>query len=112
MEVVSETAKNIVEVKELLEKLKQHQGELNFRAQKTLDYVQSVASINVKQAGELKSDLENLKISRLKEANVQTLVSLTPKTVEDVKAVAQSFSVNLSQDAMKKIVDAVKQHVK
>ena len=111
VDVVGEKATSIAEVKHLLEKLKE-KGDLNFRAQKTLDYVQSVSSLDKKRADELKAHLEKLNISRLKEAHIQKIIDLLPKTAEDVKVVTQAFSVSLSQDALKKIADAVQEYVK
>ena len=73
-QVVEEVPLNIVEVKEMLRKIKERDEELNFRAQKTAEYLEAIQTIKPKQAKELKEKLEALEIPRVKEAQVQKII--------------------------------------
>jgi DNA-directed RNA polymerase subunit F len=106
--IISETPMNLVEVKEELKKVQKRDQELNFRAQKTVDYLNPVAKLTLKQAGEIKTALEKLKILRLKEVHMQKLIDVLPTAEEDVNVVLQGYTLNLKKEDMKKIAVAIK----
>lgn len=99
---------NLNEVKEELEKIKKRDKELNFRAQKTLEYAQQVAKLGKEKADELKKKLEGLKISRLKEIHIQKIIDILPTREDDVKVVLQGYNLTLTKENYKKIADVVK----
>ena len=106
---ISETEPvNLNEVKEELEEIKKRDKELNFRAQKTLEYAQQVAKLGKEKADELKKKLEGLKISRLKEIHIQKIIDILPTREEDVKVVLQGYNITLTKENYKKIADTVK----
>ena len=109
---ISETEPvNLNEVKEELEEIKKRDKELNFRAQKTLEYAQQVAKLGKEKADELKKKLEGLKISRLKEIHIQKIIDILPTREEDVKVVLQGYNITLTKENYKKIADTVKAFV-
>ncbi|PIN80866.1 hypothetical protein COV16_00250 [Candidatus Woesearchaeota archaeon CG10_big_fil_rev_8_21_14_0_10_34_8] len=110
-DVVEETPLNIVEVKEMLKKIKARDEELNFRAQKTDEYLQAVDTIKPKQAKELKEKLDGLKIPRLRDQHVQKFIDIMPETPDAVKTIVAGFNISLTTDQIKKIAVAVKEYV-
>lgn len=106
--IISETPMNLTEVKEELKKVQKRDEELNFRAQKTVDYLNPVARLTLKQADELKTALEKLKILRLKEIHIKKLIDVLPIAEEDVNVTLQGYTLNLKKDDMKKIAEAIK----
>ena len=109
--LIGEKPMNIVEVKEELERISARDKGLNFRAQKTLDYIQPINKLSVKQAKELCSLLEKLGINRIKEVHINKLIDVLPVTEEDVNCVLQGYTLNLKKDDMKKIAEAIKEFV-
>ncbi len=106
--IISETPLNLVEVKEELKKIQKRDKELNFRAQKTVDYLNPIAKMSLKQADELKKALEKLKITRLKELHMQKLIGVLPANEEDVNVILQGYTLNLKKDDIKKIAETIK----
>ncbi len=99
---------NLNEVKAELEKIKKRDKELNFRAQKTLEYAQQMAKLGIEKAKELYKKLEGLKIPRLKDNHFHKIIDILPKTEEEVKVVVQGFNIAVTKENCKKIADIVK----
>ena len=109
-QVVEEVPLNIVEVKEMLRKIKDRDQELNFRAQKTAEYLEAINTIKPKQAKELKEKLEALEIPRVKEAQVQKIIDIMPKTVEGVKTVFSGLNISVTADNVKKVATLINEY--
>lgn len=109
-QVVEEVPLNLVEVKEMLKKIKDRDQELNFRAQKTDEYLQAITTIKSKQAEELKEKLLGLNISRLKEQHVQKFIDVMPITPDSVKTVISGFNISLTGDQIKKVAEVLKEY--
>ena len=111
-EIVSEAPLSTVDVKEILEKIKAQEGELNFRAQKTYDHLASVVSLKHASAKKLEEALLGLGVSRLREQHVKKLVSVMPSNEKDVKMVMSGFNITLSSEDATKVANAISEHVK
>ena len=107
-EITSEEPINAYQLKEELAKIKKRDGELNFRAQKTEEHLAATATH--KDAPKLFDALEKLKIARLRENLIHKIVDIMPATVNDLKVLLQGYTVSISQENMKKIVDVVVKH--
>ena len=100
------------EVHDALEQIKERDKELNFRAQKTLEYIQQVGPVKPAAAKKLFKALQELEGARLKDVHCQKLIDLAPKTAEEVKVAMQGYSVPLSKDAFGKIAELIAEHAK
>lgn len=107
MKILSEKPLNVYEVKTILEELKEKDKELNFRAEKTHDYLQQITELDKKKAKELFDKLMKLGVSRLKELHVQQLVTLLPKKEDEIKMILQGYSITLTKDAVEQIVSTI-----
>ncbi|MFH1054327.1 MAG: hypothetical protein V1740_07950 [Candidatus Woesearchaeota archaeon] len=105
--IISEIPISMADVKEELEKIKKNEKELNFRSKKTYEYLAQFTKLNKKKADELKENLNKLKIPRLKEEYIIKILDLMPTTVDDLKSVLQSYTVTISNENMKKIVNVI-----
>lgn len=104
-QVVSETPIDIYILKKELEKIRKRDNELNFRANRTEEYLQQIAG--VKNADELFNKLVQLNIPRLKEHHVHKIIDIAPSTVNELKVVLQGYTITLNNDSMKKITDTI-----
>ena len=109
-QVVEEVPLNIVEVKEMLKKIKDRDTELNFRAQKTAEYLDAVNTIKPKSAKELKEKLTELEIPRIKEVQIQKIIEIMPLTAEGVKTIFTGFNISVTADNVKKVVTLVNEY--
>src|SRR3989344_2506230 len=105
--IIAENPISTYELKEELEKIKKRDKELNFRAVKTEEYLNQVASL--KKAPELHEKLAKLNIPRLKENHIKKIMDIMPQTVNDLKVVLQGYTVTVNNESMKKIVDIISQ---
>lgn len=109
-QVVEEVPLNIVEVKEILKKIKERDTELNFRAQKTAEYLDAINTIKPKNAKELKEKLTALEIPRVKEVQIQKIVEIMPLTAEGAKTIFAGFNISVTADNIKKVVSLVNEY--
>ena len=107
--ILGEEQITMAELKDELEKIKKRDTELNFRAQRTEEYLQSAVSLNRKDAEGLRKKLSELNIQRLKDEHITKIIDLMPKSVEELKTIMAAYIVTLSNDNLKKIVDTVRE---
>lgn len=107
-EIVSETPVNMNELKKELDAIKKHDKELNFRAQKTEEYLQQFCDMDEKKSKELFDKLEGLKVPRLKDIHINKIIDTVPKTLEELKVILQGYTITVNNDNLKRIVEAVK----
>jgi len=110
-EIIEEKPTNLYEIKEILDRIKKRDKELNIRAGKTEEYIHHFTPLSDKKAQELIDKLNKLDISRLKEQQIHKIVDLLPESVEDVKLILQGYTLTLSTDHLNKLVELVKPYV-
>lgn len=110
MQIVSETPMNMYQLKKELEKIKKRDSELNFRANRTEEYLQQVLAL--KNTDELFDKIMKLNIPRLKEQHVHKIIDIAPTTMNELKVILQSYTITVNNDAMKKIVDTLTDFLK
>ena len=103
--IIGEEPVGLPFVKELLEKIK-GEGELNFRAQKTLEHAES-AKFAASAAQKLVDGLMKMEIPRFKDLLAHKIVETAPMSSDEVRVVLSGYNLNLSKDHLKKIADAV-----
>ena len=104
-QIISENPINIYQLKKELERIKKRDSELNFRANKTEEYLNQVATL--KNTDELFDRIMKLNIPRLREQHVQKIIDIAPTTINDLKVIVQGYTITLNNESMKKIVDTV-----
>lgn len=107
LKISSETPVTMAELKEDLKKIKERDGSLNFRAEKTEEYMDSFATLSAKEAKELYKKIEALDVPRLKAEHIVKLVDLLPATQDEVKIVLQGYTITLTKENMKRVADAI-----
>jgi DNA-directed RNA polymerase subunit F len=110
IKILSETPIDVYQLQDELKSIRKRDKELNFRATKTEDYLNSM--VQLKGHEDLYKKLAGLEIPRLREPHMHKIVELLPTTVSDLKVVLQGYTLNISQDNMKKIASLVDEFVK
>jgi len=105
--IVSESATNAAEVKKHLEQAREKDKELGFRAQRTLDHLESIGTLSQKKAKELETALAKLEIPRMKEQHIHKLIDVLPKTADEVKLILQGYALTVTNENCKKIADTI-----
>lgn len=104
-QIISEAPISIYQLRKELERIKKRDNELNFRANKTEEYLSQVATL--KNSDELFDRIMKLNIPRLREQHVQKIIDIAPTTINDLKVIVQGYTITLNSESMKKIVDTV-----
>ena len=105
MQVISEMPIDIYQLKKELEKVRKRDNELNFRANRTEEYLHQITG--VKNAEDLFDKLIKLNIPRLKEQHVHKIMDVMPTTLNELKILLQSYTITVNNESMKKIVDTI-----
>ena len=105
VQIISETPINTLQLRKELEKIRKKENELNFRANRTEEYLHQVA--NVKNAEGLFDKLMKLNIPRLREHHIHKIIDIMPVTVNELKVILQAYSITVNNDSIKKIVDTI-----
>lgn len=105
VQIMAEMPINLYQLKRELEKIRKRDNELNFRANRTEEYLQQVAAL--KNPEELFEKIMRLNIPRLKEMHVHKIVDIAPTTIIELKALLQGYTITINNESMKKILDAI-----
>jgi DNA-directed RNA polymerase subunit F len=110
--VVSESPISMAAIKAELERIKERDSELNFRGQKTEEYLQQFVKLSKEDAEELSKKIESLNVPRLKAEHISKIIDVMPANVEDLKIVLQGYSLAITNDNFNKISEAVAEYAK
>ncbi len=97
----------MAEVKSILSSEK----ELDFRMQKTLDYLNEFTKLDEKQAKELIEKINSLGFVRLTPNMVVKIVDLLPRSEGELKAVLSQFSITLTKDQLKSLLNVIAEYL-
>ena len=107
VKLISETPITMAELKEDLKKIKERDKELNFRANKTEEYLNMFSTLDADKARELMGKIKKLDIPRLKDEHITKIVDLLPVSADEVKSIIQGYTVTVNNDNLKKISETV-----
>ncbi len=111
LNIVKEEPITLAELKKHLDGIKKTDQELNFRSNKTHEYVHQLDILSVTKSKELKKKIEDLGISRLKEEHLVKLVDSVPiQRQEQVKQLFQGYPLSLNNADIKKIFDVLSEY--
>lgn len=108
IKIIKEEPITMVELKDEIDAIKKRDKELNFRANKTEDYLNQFGKN--KDAKELVKKITKLDIPRLKLFHIVKIVDIMPKTLNDLKVVLQGYTLTVNNENMKKIIDILNKY--
>ncbi|MBW3015992.1 hypothetical protein KY309_00095 [Candidatus Woesearchaeota archaeon] len=109
--IISQNPINSAELYADMKRIKERDKELGFRAQKTVDYLESLNVLDVKKAKDMMDKLLKLEVPRLRDAHYHKMIDVMPTSHKDVKIALQQYNVTISQENCKKIADVVAEYV-
>ncbi len=109
--IISQMPINASELHAEMKRIKARDAELGFRAQKTIDYLESLNVLDVKKAKELMDKLVKLEVPRLRDIHFHKMIDVMPANAKDVKTALQQYNLTVSQENCKKIADVVAEFV-
>lgn len=107
IKIISEKPITMGELKREIEKIEAKDKELNFRAGRTKEYLNNFVTLDEAQEKDLKSKLEALNIPRMKEEHITKIIDILPQKIDGLKVLLQQFTITISNENMKKIMDTI-----
>ena len=109
MEIIKENPISLPGMEKHIQEMKKRDKELNFRAKKVEEYLKGIPK--VKDCENLAKELEDVKISRLKEKHITLIVNIFPNDVDSLRTVLSGENITLKDEDLKKIVEIVNKYV-
>lgn len=109
IEIVNESPLTLVELRDKIEIIKKKSKELNFRANKTNDYLGSFAKDKGDKIIKIKKKLQELDIVRLKDKQITKIIDFMPIDAEQLKVILSTETLSLKQEDLQKILECLKQ---
>lgn len=112
LNVISEEPVTMAQLREDLKKIQKKEEELNMRANRTMEYLDMFVTIKNSEAKELYKKIEELKIPRFKPEHIVKIIDTLPESVEELKTLISGFSITITNENCKKIIDTVSDYKK
>lgn len=106
-EILEKTPLSMVQLKSELNAVSKRDKEPGFRTVKTLEYINSFSTISQTEFNSVKKKIEELQIPRLKEEHIIKIIDVMPKNVNDLGVILQGYTITVSKENMKNIVDII-----
>ena len=108
LELISERALTMTELKEKLEGIKKRDKELSEKAQKTHEYLNKFSKLKGKETLKLKEEINNLTILRLKEKHIIKIIDIMPQDIDSLKLIFAAENLTIKQEDLQRILDVLK----
>ena len=105
--ILAEQAITSAELKEQLTNIRKRDGELNYRSEKTEEYLNHVVKLSPSAALELTKKLKDLQLLRLKDEELVKIVDFLPRNEDEIKLILSSSNITLKKEDAKKITDLI-----
>ena len=109
IEIINEAPLTLVELKDRIDGIKKKTKELNFRANKTNDYLGLFAKDKLEKIMKIKKKLQELDIVRIKDKQISKIIDFMPVDTEQLKVIFSTENVSLKQEDLQKILECLKQ---
>jgi len=111
-QIQGESPVTMAELKEELAKIKARDNALNFRAEKTQEYLDQFVTLDESAAKELMKKIEDLQVPRLRNEHIVKLLDILPITPEEVKLVLQGYTITVTKENLKRVADVIQESIK
>ena len=109
-QLISETPVGLLTVAHDLEVVQKREKELNFRSEKTNEYTRQFAEIAPKSPERLYTEIEELKIPRLRDVHIHKLIDIMPTTENGVKMILTTYSLAVTKEQIAKLIEVIQKH--
>ncbi len=110
--IISEAPITMAELKDGVAKIRKRDGEPSFRVIRTEEYLNAFDVLNFKESQELFDKLMKLNVPRLRDIHICKIIDIMPKDANDLKLILQGYTITVSNDNLKKIMDTLQPYSK
>lgn len=105
IDILEQKPISLVEIKDLLDKVKVDTKELNTRAEKVNNYLNDVVSMDKKKYSAIRETLSKLESQKLRDRLIVKILDIMPEDTETLKSLLTGEAVSLKQEELKQILD-------
>lgn len=109
-DILSKRPVSMSELKAEMQKIEKRDGELGYRAGRTMEYIKVFDTLSMEDYEKIKKELEELKVPRLKEKHMVKLIDMLPESVDELNVVLQGYTLTVSKENQNKLVDTIKKY--
>ena len=102
--ILTETPITAAELKYEIDAIKKRDGELNYRAARTEEYLKVFKGLTKTKLNELKAKFVELNIPRLKDEHICKIIDLMPGSIQELKVILQEYTITVKEASQKDIV--------
>lgn len=106
-EIIEEESMTMSELKDVLNENQKRDGELNFRAGKTVDHLNHINLINKKKREELVKKVTELEVPRLKPFHIHKIVDIMPSNTKELNVILSGYTLTVNKQYQEKIIEAL-----
>ena len=108
IKIIEEQPITLLEMKENLEAIEKRDKSLNFRSNKTNEYLKLLVTNKKKDQDDIKKKIAALNILRLKERHIVKLLDLMPEDLDSLKVIISGENMTLTDEDLKKLLESLK----
>ncbi|MBI3034295.1 hypothetical protein HYY72_03985 [Candidatus Woesearchaeota archaeon] len=108
--ITSETPITLADLKEGIARIRKRDSDPNFRVKRTEEYISVFSKLNGKDSAALYEKLSALNIPRLRDIHICKIIDMMPAEANELKLILQGYTITVSNENLKKIVDIVKEY--
>jgi DNA-directed RNA polymerase subunit F len=108
IEILQEKPLSLVDLQEVLTKVKNRDKELNAKSQKVSEYINKFSKLNLKEKQEIEEKIKTLEINRLSEKHISKIIDIYPEDSDSLKLILAGDNLTLKQEDIKKILECLK----
>lgn len=111
-EILEKYPLTMSELKTELAAITKRDGELGFRASKANEYVTGFSTLSKTANNDLRKQIQELNVLRMKEDHVAKIIDLMPVNANDLNQVLAGFGLSVSKDQQAKLLKLLDEHRK
>ena len=109
-DVLEENPVSIAEALEVMKKTPTK--EMTFEQKQAYEHVKKMSKLKPKKAQEMKEELRNLNIRKLKDVNIVRITDIVPTTADELKFIVSDTKTSFDKEELEKIIEIVKKYAK
>ena len=108
IKIIEERPITMLEMKDSLEAIEKRDKALNFRSNKTNEYLNFLVTNKKKELEDIRKKIVALNILRLKERHIVKLLDLMPEDLDSLKVMISGENLTLTEEDLKKLLESLK----
>ena len=105
--ILEEETITAADLKAGLQAIQKRDGELSFRAGKTIDHLNHLNVMSMKEKDALAQAIQDLNVPRLKPAHIHKIIDLSPTNIKELNVIISGYTLTVNKEYQQKIMDAL-----